>query len=80
MRKVKEVNGNYIPATLKKHLLSVIDAKNPKFFGTRIKVNRKDLLITSLGDNTYELTEFTKRPGFWGDYVDQSKWTLKVIE
>lgn len=80
MRTVKEINGNYIPATLKKHLLAVIDTKETKWFNTRIRVNRKDLLITPLGDNTYSLKEFTKRPGFWGDYIDESSWTLKVSE
>ena len=59
---VKTINGSHgLTATLKRHLIAVVESGNKKYFGVRLKVNRTKMMVEELGENKYKVTEFVKQ-------------------
>ena len=53
--------GTYgMTANMKKLLVEIVGLNDSKYFGRKLKVNRTEMLIESLGNNKYKVTEFTR--------------------
>lgn len=76
---VKTINGSHgLTATLKRHLIAVVESGNKKYFGVRLKVNRTKMMVEELGESKYKVTEFVKQVDIIGGGFYETKLTNEV--
>ena len=57
-KQVKNIDGFRLTATVKRHLIAVIEENNPNYFGVRIKVGNIKMMVEKLENNQYKVTTY----------------------
>ena len=79
---VKHISGYGLTATLKKHLIAVVESENKEYFGKRLKVNNIKMMVEELGENKYKVIEFCSRPSMIssGKYETSFENIVEIIK
>jgi hypothetical protein len=78
---VKLISGSWLTATVKRHIIAVVDAKAPEYFGRRLKVGNISMMVESLGDSKYKVTQYDLHNSMIsaGKYETSSEYIVQIV-